>query len=267
MNAKEPTWFVRIQGHTLGPLTTDELKASVREGEIGPSDKLAVSGANEWQTLEDHSDLLAYWKSFHKPALSFSLPSPKILWKKKTAPPEPAPTMEPAPEIEAKKAEPVLAIAPPVKAVSAPKPKAAKPKKSKPAKKTKAALKAKKNPVPQPAKEEILEAEPVLVEVPEKIESVFPERPPVPDLVVHIPEVPKFSPQPESRKKNFRIAAIVAAALAVILGVAGIAYWAGQKTRDLKEFPLPDPSSPTSQPSTAGDPVLPLRAPTRPQRD
>ncbi|MGE3260241.1 MAG: DUF4339 domain-containing protein [Bacteriovoracia bacterium] len=264
MNAKEPTWFVRIQGHTLGPLTTDELKASVREGEIGPSDKLTISGANEWQTLEDHDDLLAYWKSFHKPALSFSLPSPKILWKKKAAPPEPPPVMEPAPKIEAKKAE--QEAPPPAKAVSAPKPKAAKPKKSKPTKKTKAPLKAKKKPVPQPAKEEIREAEPV--EVPEKIvDAVFPDRPPVPDLVVHIPEVPRFSAQPESRKKKFRIAAIAAAVFVVILGVAGISYWAGKKTRDLKEFPLPDPSSPTSQPSTAGDPVLPLRAPTRPQRD
>lgn len=70
--------------------------------------------------------------------------------------------------------------------------------------------------------------------------------------------------------------------LALAALVFGIAYYAGifarkdsapsaglseNKTRDLKEFPLPDPSSPTNTPSEAGDPVPPLKAPTRPQRD
>lgn len=39
------------------------------------------------------------------------------------------------------------------------------------------------------------------------------------------------------------------------------------KTRDLEKFPLPDPSSPTNTPPEAGDPVPPLKAPTRPRRD
>lgn len=40
-----------------------------------------------------------------------------------------------------------------------------------------------------------------------------------------------------------------------------------KKTRDLKEFPLSDPSSPTNTPSDTGDPVPRLKAPVRPQRD
>jgi hypothetical protein len=39
------------------------------------------------------------------------------------------------------------------------------------------------------------------------------------------------------------------------------------KTRDLKDSRLPDPSSPTNTPSEAGDPIPPLKAPTRPQRE
>ncbi len=39
------------------------------------------------------------------------------------------------------------------------------------------------------------------------------------------------------------------------------------KTRDLKDSRLSDPSSPTNRPLEAGDPVPPLKAPTRPQRE
>ncbi len=63
--------------------------------------------------------------------------------------------------------------------------------------------------------------------------------------------------------------------LAGILLVASLAASAGylarpatqNKTRDLKDSHLSDPSSPTTQPQETGDPIPSLQAPTRPQRE
>ncbi|MGZ3655330.1 MAG: hypothetical protein ACXVCS_07230, partial [Bdellovibrionota bacterium] len=59
-----------------------------------------------------------------------------------------------------------------------------------------------------------------------------------------------------------------AIALLVLVGLAVAAgYWVSEnKTRDLKDSRLSDPSSPITVPSEVGDPVPPLKAPTRPQR-
>jgi hypothetical protein len=66
-------------------------------------------------------------------------------------------------------------------------------------------------------------------------------------------------------KRNIFIMLMLVAGFAAA-GIGG--YWISQnKTRDLKDFRLPDPSSPTAVLSTEGDPIPPLKAPTRPQRD
>jgi hypothetical protein len=54
--------------------------------------------------------------------------------------------------------------------------------------------------------------------------------------------------------------------LAIVLGLAA-SHWMENKTRDLKDSRLPDPSSPTAAPIEAGDPIPLLKAPTRPQRE
>ncbi len=68
------------------------------------------------------------------------------------------------------------------------------------------------------------------------------------------------------------IAALALAALLIFGGIGKSEKQFGfgpeeNKTRDLKDSRLPDPSSPTSTPLEAGDPVPPLKAPTRPQRE
>jgi hypothetical protein len=51
------------------------------------------------------------------------------------------------------------------------------------------------------------------------------------------------------------------------LVAGGLLYFQAQKTRDLKDLHLSDPSSPTIQPSTPDDPIPALKAPTRPKRE
>ncbi|MGZ3695049.1 MAG: DUF4339 domain-containing protein [Bdellovibrionota bacterium] len=319
MNAKEPTWFVRIQGHTLGPLSSEELKAGLREGNVNLADKIIRSGENAWQSVGDHQELAAYWQNVRRPTPSFDIPSLNVLWKKPKPPipvapaRPPAPAMPEAPLAPAMPAIPDPAFAKPLENVSE-KPKA--PQKMKAARVKKAALvlveptpvvvpvqpapaapapKAEESPAleapapraqtiefrPAPEKSavekeiiQILETKKLEEEKAKAAIAVFPERPEVPEIFSDFDKArePKKSKRDLIRKaewkrilanKNLRIAA----ALALLIAVAGIAYWAGQKTRDLKELPLSDPSSPTTQPSTASDPIQPLRAPTRPQRD
>lgn len=344
MNAREPTWFVRLQGHTLGPLSTDELRKSVREGEISPEDKLNRTGELTWRRLADYPDLYAYWESIRRPTFAPNLPSPQLLWKKSRGPlPAPAPveikpdstaTLSAKPEIPAAipAAPTEIPTVTEVHAAPIAKPKKT-PKKAAPKKKAVkkakaapvivqetapteaeaaaeavileavAAAKSKSKPVSSLSTETatekpieielpVMESEPVAQAKPIAVdslvqlldpaalkispESFFPSRPEVPNVEPIVRPAHRSSqrtatrwladvqPQAEDRRRKIlRIAALVA----LVLVVAGVAYWAGQKTRDLKELPLSDPSSPTTQLPAASDPIQPLRAPTRPQRD
>lgn len=317
MIAREQRWFVRSQGLTLGPLSSAELQASLRSGDIGPSDKINLSGEHSWVKLSDHPELSKFWAEMRGPSIAdLQVPSPQILWKKPPLPvvakkveaPKPVETVAAvAPVVEAAPiVEPVLET--PVKKAAA---KEKKPPRAKAPVKVKSRAKPKKAPVveaiapPDDAvgrssvsvvqrvieKAKPLEAESILVETPaptptpapvrqpeptpqptreirrEEIArpiieaiAVFPERPAVPEERWE----PKESRSPRRNpEKYWRAAALTMAALLI----AGVAYLAGQKTRDLKELPLSDPSSPTTQLPAASDPIQPLRAPTRPQRD
>jgi hypothetical protein len=327
MSPKEPTWFVRLQGHILGPLSTEQLKASLREGDINLSDKINRSGENSWQVVGDHEELAAYWKTHRARAPSFEIPSPNILWKKPPPQAEEIPVPIPAP-IPAPPAAIKLVEIP---VVDAPQPE--KKQKSKPAKKSSAQkTEIKAEPVLAPAPEPAIISAPIPAPFSEPIKAEEPKfipkkqdyrRAPAPVIeyshppeksdvekeIIRILETQKlearkkaqeavaaFPQRPEVpeqshdynfreenapvRKKKFESPVAmewqkysqdkrlhIAAAIAVLLLVAGIAYWAGQKTRDLKELPLSDPSSPTTQLPAASDPIQPLKAPTRPQRD
>jgi hypothetical protein len=60
--------------------------------------------------------------------------------------------------------------------------------------------------------------------------------------------------------------AVAGALLAVFM--AGLVFlWSQHKTRDLEGARLPDPSSPTVEPSGTDDPFPALKAPTRPERE
>lgn len=84
------------------------------------------------------------------------------------------------------------------------------------------------------------------------------------------------APHPSPRAIELRLTASKPFLLTVaaILGLAGIVALlvfffadAAHKTRGPVDSRLPDPSSPTVQPSTESDPIPSLKAPTRPRRD
>lgn len=277
---QESTWFVRLKGHTLGPISLDELKASLREGEIGPDDKVHHLNDPTWHKVSEYQDLSAYWQSFRAPVASFDLPPPAKLWKK---PPAPVAAPVPVVEIPAAPIELVPEIAEPAKAV------VAKPPKTKPSKKAAPKVKVKTKsatekqrikpveaPAPAPVAAPVLNEAVVAAEILKALEAAtarkqeivtaFPELPPIAEVRTARESRPFFAHQESSLTQRLKIWRIAALAAFVVI-VAGIAYWAGNKTRDLKELPLPDPSSPTTQLPAVSDPIQPLRAPTRPQRD
>jgi hypothetical protein len=79
MNSSD-RWFVRFRGHTLGPLSTEQILLSIQKKEIGAADKIALASNPVWQEIQSQ-------KSFQSlfPKTSFdSLPSPsQVLYRKK----------------------------------------------------------------------------------------------------------------------------------------------------------------------------------------
>jgi hypothetical protein len=170
----EDRWYVRFRGHTLGPLTSEQVKSSVRRKELGPDDKLASTSNPAWRPLRTQEEFLRCWEALTRPvpAELAPLPSPKILWQKKRAPLPAAPATQP---IEPK----------PVAAPLQPEPKQAAPKAStaraaaapaKPKAKAKPAKKAK--PARRPAKPKVKSA----------------AEPAAPVAVAPIPEKPEMKP-------------------------------------------------------------------------
>lgn len=265
MTAKETSWFVFSQGRTLGPLSFAELRQSAQKGELLITDTVARAGDQEWKPLSAHADLASLVQNERRPTDFLpELPSLPAL-RKRIAPPAPSPLPRPEPEL---RKSPPSAPPPPSESPRAARPKKEKKtvKKSKPAKAEKASEPAKPAPVvsaPKPERALPAEAAAPLPAPAMKDAIFFPERPPLPapqPVRVRAEKMPS-----RAEEKNFwKIAAL---ALFVLL-VALAAFSLGQKNRrDLKEFPLSDPPSPTTQPPAVGDPIPPLRAPTRPKRD
>ncbi len=96
MEPKEDRWFVRFRGHTLGPLTNEQIKISLRQKELGPEDKLASAKNPAWRSLREVPEFHSFWETI-TPALLKPLPPPQFLWRKKRAPLPPAP-QAPIPE-------------------------------------------------------------------------------------------------------------------------------------------------------------------------
>jgi hypothetical protein len=334
----EDRWYVRFRGHTLGPLTSEQVKSSVRRKELGPDDKLASTADPSWRPLRSQEEFLRCWEALTRPvpAELAPLPSPRILWQKKRAPLPAAPVRQAAsPEIAARPAAPLS----PAEPVSVPKPtekkaaRAAKPKKAKKAKKAPARriLKPKaptlaaipEKPPIVPATEPLVTAQPVASVRVEKPTAPSAQAAPIPKLAEETlsllealrdwnrkekensqvlsrveptppheastreaalplaaprPLMPVAESPPAKEKARgielrlnlviskqflFISSLIAALALAAIL----LAFTDLKKMRGPADSRLPDPSSPTVEPSPEDDPIPQLKAPTRPKRD
>lgn len=178
----EDRWYVRFRGHTLGPLTSEQVKSSVRRKELGPDDKLASAANPTWRALRTQEEFLRCWEALSRPipAELAPLPSPKILWQKKRAPQPVAPAPAPMPPAEKPiaanpaplpAAAPGLTVVAPKAAPTAPAKAKAKPKlKAKPAKRPRPTtarrpVKAKAEPAPAAEKK----TEDASQAIPEKI--------------------------------------------------------------------------------------------------
>lgn len=190
----EDRWYVRFRGHTLGPLTSEQVKSSVRRKELGPEDKLASTSNPAWRALRTQEEFLRCWESLHRPlpAELTPLPSPKILWQKKRAPLPAAlqPATPKAAPVNTGAAAPTPAAPaqPEQKNKSAPRPAAAaktKPK-AKPARKSKTSRK--------PAKTKTQAAPEALADPAKTVALAEPETKPATSL---IPAKPQITPPAE----------------------------------------------------------------------
>jgi hypothetical protein len=298
MDKRVDRWFVRSQEHTLGPLTAAEIASRMKAGEILPSDKVYGAQEGSWKALSSHP-LFAVSSSANQPKSSTLVvpPPPNVLWKKKRDPYSP-PAAPPLPKEETVSTP--AATPPPTEAKAAPTPAPAAQEKLQRAyakesfpdpgevsRALKAALQE------WALEEELIERhrkpayELPVAPRPQFSAATLPASEPKPR---HMETV--ILPEPKARQKNAEAPPKAAAPDRVIrielkfpsltglswvraicwlatLAVMGFAtYFALQdKTRDLKGFRLSDPSSPTTVPSPASDPIPPLKAPTRPQRE
>lgn len=246
----EDRWYVRFRGHTLGPLTSEQVKSSVRRKELGPDDKLASTSNPAWRTLRTEGDFLRCWEALTRPipAELAPLPSPKILWQKKRAP-LPAAPQSPAPAVAPLAAVPV---APPAAeaAVVQPKPSAvAKPAKakvkSKPAKKAKTAkraVKAKAKPA-EPA-QPVPEATPALANIPEK-----PEIAPAAPAAEPIPAEPAHAAAPKLAEETLSL-------------LEALREWNRKEKETMATQPAPEPQTASApKPSSAAPAPLAFARP------
>lgn len=108
-----------------------------------------------------------------------------------------------------------------------------------------------------------------------QLDDFIPAKPlmPEPSPTVWIPPQTSSAPKKAREKIELHLTLskkfVAVFALVALLSLSAIAMlvWNGEKMRGLESFRLPDPSSPTIQPSTKNDPIPSLKAPTRPKRD
>jgi hypothetical protein len=304
---EEPKWFVRAQGATtLGPFGEREILAGLRAGDFLASDSVHGSREPGWTPLLEHPRFAAHFSARPTAAELRRLPSPRILRRREPVPviaaapaSAPAPTPEPQPlpaaaavsatEAEARPAPEALPEALP----ELPEVEAAFPSESEPEPEPEEAddLAALSHALERAVEQEEIRAAaapvaeeplaPAVANVP--LASAAGPAPPEaiparPELQVFLadpsPRVPREKSRREKRVIQIELklperplrAALVFLLLALVAGGAG--FWmSAKKTRDQKGFRLSDPSSPTTLPQETGDPIPPLKAPTRPRRE
>lgn len=84
MNLREDRWFVRFRGHTLGPLTTDQVMTSLRNRELSDADKIASSKNPAWSAIGAHPAFAPFTETMRAPAVSLApIPPPQEIWQRK----------------------------------------------------------------------------------------------------------------------------------------------------------------------------------------
>ncbi|RZA05759.1 MAG: hypothetical protein EOP11_12080, partial [Proteobacteria bacterium] len=84
MNLREDRWFVRFRGHTLGPLTTDQVMTSLRNKELTNSDKIASSKNPAWSTIAAHPSFAPVAETLRAPMVTLApIPPPQDIWQRK----------------------------------------------------------------------------------------------------------------------------------------------------------------------------------------
>lgn len=296
-----PRWFLRSLGGTLGPLADQDILEGLRVGDFLGSDRVFSARDAAWTTLREHPHFasLHFWSELPPASDQLSrVPSPRTLRARASAglalaPPLPVATEEPKPAAPAE--EPAL-VAPPVEAAVEEALFPPLPACIPGAVETETALSEATVPPLLPEENDDLEAaarelEIALENLPEPAEpppaaappmapvvneaadaAGIPNRPDWKPVFLADPTTPWEAPKDNTAARGIQIRLerplLAAAGALVVLAVLVIGvWWAANKTRDLKDSRLPDPSSPTTVPYDAGDPVPPLKAPTRPQRE
>lgn len=270
---KSPRWFIRSHGHTLGPLTWQELEASLLSGDYGEETKVSSDHDQTWVSLFERNELkpLLLSRELQKVTLK-APPSPSIFFSKKT------PAIEPkAKPIDLEKKEETGPLLENISSKKVDLP-------ERPAfnfssspgnssdqsfhdplleilRDVRAADRIEANQSTQKKDEVDLSQISFLTNKEEKrrIENIEP--PPAHNWNTY--QEPKiFELRVKISKQTLWILAALLIACAAYFGFSSLG-----KMRDLKETNLSDPPSPTIQPSEESDPLPPLKAPTRPQRD
>ncbi len=287
---QEQHWFVRFRGHTLGPLTSEQVKSSVQKKELSAECKLASASNPAWRPLGSQPEFQNLFVAPEQPLLQAPVP-PQFLWKKKRSPlptaPEPVVEEVKAEIIEEKEPDPIQApimeVAPVEPIKKTPKPKARPPQKKRSAKSATVSA-----PIPAaptrlaPQEIEASDALSLLESLRDWSRKEQEAHPPTSLRIpkeappIFIPSTPIANPPIDSNApKSFNVQLTVSKQFIIISSVIGFLAIAAillvligpEKMRGLENFRLPDPSSPTAQPSTENDPIPQLKAPTRPKRD
>lgn len=254
-------WFIRSHGHTMGPLSWKELEASIMTGDFNEDTKVSSEKEQTWTNLFDREEIkpILLEKELKKVTL-VSAPPPSTLFKKKKPFVKPAATPRQKEEkTDSPKVEkpalsaPIVTALAPADPVIAPEVKIAPPAPKRP----ELNFSVPKIPTAKEFKEPV-KTEPKIVTKVESKPSATAAAP-----ITNSNEAEKILELriPITRQSLFVVFAFIIAVAAYFT------FSALQKTRDLKDSHLSDPPSPTIEPSEENDPILPLKAPTRPQRD
>ncbi len=297
METSQERWFVHFRGHSLGPISTDQLKSSLRQGELSAEDKIASAKDSTWKPLASFPELAAIAAAAKPVRFAIAPPPPPsvLLKKKKTVASQ---AIEPASPTtkktktrkkarkktkNPKSKSPILQAE--EKIPESPKPLPERPLDFPPAAAPVAPIaaaeesllelfgewqarerEAKLEPLPPPAIEpaarEEVETKPLSIPVLENIP--IPERPPLAKEEAEKSSAKEIRIELKlSLTKQFLFVSI----LLLLLAGIGIYAWSAKKTRDPEGLRPPDPSSPTALPPATGDPFPSLKAPTSPRRD
>jgi len=244
-----------VQGRTLGPLEGKEITLGLKSGDFLANDKIADSRNPSWQIISEHPYFGRFVSTDAAPlSQQIALPtSPRLLRNRSQAVPversmaiaaSPILPHSPAPEIIETKIdteEPAAELAESTKEI--------------------------KSYLSSLKKIETPEVVPAAVQV------AIPRRPEYEPIFIAPAEPLKSSPKKAASRviqielrlpdRPWKWVVVLTA-----IAIAAVFYLEiGMKTRDLKDSRLPDPSSPMNTPFETGDPIPPLKAPTRPKRE